>query len=99
MCLQRVAGLPSVNDCMFLRTDASPAPHCTLPQAGSLDTDIIHALEIVEDFFCAFDASSDGYLEQAEMERAMKGTNESGACGPRQAAALARCASGCFAAF
>jgi hypothetical protein len=28
-------------------------------------------LEIVEDAFCCFDASADGYLERAEVEAAM----------------------------
>lgn len=51
-------------------------------KADGLHPDIVEALEIVEDFFCSFDASSDGYLEQEEMEQAMASSkSESGKAG------------------
>jgi Ca2+-binding EF-hand superfamily protein len=35
-------------------------------------------LEIVEEAFCCFDASADGYLEREEVERAMTTTSTPG---------------------
>ncbi len=38
-------------------------------------------LEIVQDAFCCFDASSDGYLEREEVEAALCSTRKPGRCG------------------
>jgi hypothetical protein len=37
-------------------------------------------LEIVEDAFCCFDASADGYLEKEEVQNALCNTNTPGRC-------------------
>lgn len=47
-------------------------------QSSKLDPDITRALDIVQDAFCYFDATTDGYLARAEMQKALEGPNTPG---------------------
>lgn len=46
--------------------------HLLQPEgSATLDPDIVNTLDLVQDAFCSFDASSDGFLERAEMAHAL----------------------------